>query len=142
MRLTTIFVLIVAAGGAYHWWQGKNVDSSSGSASPNGFVGVEMPEGSARNTVLILTPPNCPSDEAERAEALAYELTQNGIPVVKSGSMSFAIQNPTSGQQAGVKRAVAVFNEGAPAVFVNGMAMSNPTAAQAIAEYRRARSGL
>jgi hypothetical protein len=101
-----------------------------------------MPEGSARNAVLILTPPSCPSDEAERAEALARELTRNGIPVVKSGSMSFTIQNPTSEQEAGVKRAVAVFNEGAPAVFVNGMAMSNPTASQTIAEYRRLKSGL
>ena len=142
MRLLWILLFVAAMGGAYHWWQGRSADSIGASPGPNGFVSVEMPGGAAKNTVLILAPPNCPSDEAKRAAALADELIRNGIPVATDSSMSFDIANPTAEQEAGVTRAVAVFNEGAPAVFVNGMGMSNPTASQTIAEYRRTRSRL
>jgi hypothetical protein len=69
-------------------------------------------------------------------------LTDQGVPVKQDSAMSFEITNPTDEQEAGVERAVAVFNSGAPAVFINGMGMSNPTAAQTIAEYRKTRQGL
>jgi hypothetical protein len=36
----------------------------------------------------------------------------------------------------GIDRAVAVFKRGAPAVLVNGLAMSNPSVEQTIAAYR------
>lgn len=137
MRLLTVVLLCLCAFGAYRWWDGKRDTDLPAMANHNGFVAVEMPDGMSRDAVVILAPPNCPSDEAQRAEAIADYLGEQGIPVARKSSMSFAITNPTDEQAAGVDRAVAVFNGGAPAVFINGMAMSNPTPAQAAAEYRR-----
>jgi len=143
MRLLKILIVLACLFGAYRWWDGKERSRElEAIASQNGFVPVEMPMGAPAHTVLVLAPPNCPSDEAKRAEALVRALTDQGVPVKQDSAMSFEITNPTDEQEAGVERAVAVFNRGAPAVFVNGMGMSNPTAAQTIAEYRKTRQGL
>ena len=143
MRLLKILIVLACLLGAYRWWDGKERSRElEAIASQNGFVPVEMPMGAPAHTVLVLAPPNCPSDEAKRAEALVRALTDQGVPVKQDSAMSFEITNPTDEQEAGVERAVAVFNRGAPAVFVNGMGMSNPTAAQTIAEYRKTRQGL
>ena len=139
MRFFTLILLIAGLAGGYHWWHGRSAHAAASAGNENGFVPVVMPDGASRNAVLVLAPRNCPSEQARRAEALIAGLEQQGIPVVKGDSMSFDIGNPTSEQRAGVERAVAVFNQGAPAVFVDGMAMSNPSVAQAASEYRRAR---
>lgn len=139
MRLVALVLVALGLFGAYQWWDGRSAEAVASSNSPNGFVQVEMPDGAARNTVLILAPPNCPSEQARRSESLARQLARQGIPVARGGSMAFDVVNPTKAQRQGIDRAVAVFNAGAPAVFVNGMAMSNPTPAQVVAEYRRTR---
>ena len=140
MRLLVIVLLACAAYGVHGWWQERR-DAAEllASTSPNGFVPVEMPAGVARNTVLVLAPRNCPSEQAQRTEALVHELAGRGVPVVRDDGFEFDVANPTREQMARIDRAVAVFKQGAPAVFVNGMAMSNPTAAQALAEYRSSR---
>jgi hypothetical protein len=139
MRFFTMILLVAGLAGGYHWWHGRSAQAATSAENANGFVAVEMPDGANRNAVLVLAPRNCPSAQAQRAEALVAGLEQQGIPVVKGDTMSFDIVNPSAEQQAGVERAVAVFNEGAPAVFIAGMAMSNPTTAQATSEYRRSR---
>ena len=140
MRVLLWLALAASLYGGYQWWTGRApaVDLHTG-ASPNGFVPVVMPEGAARNVVLILAPPNCPSEQAQRSEALAGQLARAGIPVRRGDSMFFDVANPSAEERAGVDRAVQVFKLGAPAVFINGMAMSNPTPEQAIREYRRTR---
>jgi hypothetical protein len=143
MRLLKILVVLACLFGAYRWWDGRQRSSDlEALANQGGFVPVEMPLGAPAHAVLVLSPPNCPSEEAQRAEALVAALTHQGVPVKQGSAMSFEITNPTDAQRAGVERAVAVFNRGAPAVFVNGMGMSNPTAAQTIAEYRKTGHGL
>ena len=138
MRLLKILVVLACLFGAYRWWDGQQRSSAlEALVSQDGFVPVEMPMGAPAHAVLVLSPPNCPSEEAKRAEALVQALTDQGIPVKQDSAKSFEITNPTDAQKAGVERAVAVFNRGAPAVFVNGMGMSNPTAAQTIAVYRK-----
>lgn len=139
MRILALLLLICALFGAHQWWHGRSAGSMAVTASPNGFVPVEMPGGATRNVVLVLAPPNCPSDEAQRTEALVAALSREGIPVARGSSFSFNVADPTAEQVAGIDRAVEVFKLGAPAVYVNGMAMSNPTAAQTVAEYRRTR---
>ncbi|MDH5821737.1 hypothetical protein QFW77_01840 [Luteimonas sp. RD2P54] len=131
--------MAAALFGGYRWWQGQEAEAAAAAPSPNGFVQVEMPDGAPRNTVLVLAPPNCPSEQAQRAESLIAALDGQGIPVKRGSGIDFEVANPTPEQIAGIDRAVAVFRAGAPAVFVNGMAMSNPTASQAAAEYRRTR---
>lgn len=140
MRLATLVVFAAALYGGYQWWQGRGHDDVAAAvASANGFVPVEMPSGVPHNLVLVLAPPNCPSEQAQRAEALVAQLSREGIPVRRGSGFSFDVADPNAEQRAGIDRAVQVFQRGAPAVFVNGMAMSDPTPAQAIAEYRRTR---
>lgn len=137
MRLLKIVFVFAVLFGAYRWWDGKRNDDRVATAGQDRFVPVQTPDGAPEHAVLVLAPPNCPSAEAKRAEALVQHLTEQGIPVKQGSRMSFNIINPTDEQRAGVERAVAVFNRGAPAVFIDGMAMSNPTPAQAVSEYRR-----
>ena len=133
-----LLMLVCALYGAYQLWPER--DALAGvTVSANGFVPVEMPEGVARHAVLVLAPRHCPSEQARRTEALVQELTGRGIPVVKGDSIFFDVADPTHEQMAGIDRAIEVFKRGAPAVFLNGMAMSNPTAAQVAAEYRATR---
>jgi hypothetical protein len=141
VRLILIVMLIAGLAGGYNWWNKRSAGETvlSAVASENGFVPVVMPDGAPRNGVLILAPPNCPSEQAQLAEALARDLTDKGIPVTKGSRMSFSLQDPSKEEREAVDRAVAVFKQGAPAVFINGMAMSNPNVSQAVAEYQRTR---
>ena len=140
MRLLTALLLIACLFGAYRWWDGREAGALAATTSENGFVPVQMPDGANRHAVLVLAPRNCPSDQAQRSEALVRFLDSKGIPVVRGDSIAFDFENPTAEQVAGAQRAVAVFRQGAPAVFIDGMAMSDPTPAQAAAEYRRLRA--
>ncbi len=139
MRLLMMLMLAAALFGGYRWWQDRDGADLTAMASPNGFVPVEMPGGVPRNVVLVLAPPNCPSEQAQRTEALVAHLSREGIAVRRDSGFSFDVMDPSAEQRAGIDRAVEVFKRGAPAVFVNGMAMSDPTPAQTIAEYRRTR---
>lgn len=139
MRILVVLLLACGLYGAYQWWQDRS-PLAEVATGQNGFVPVEMPDGVARDAVLVLAPRNCPSDQAQRTEALLRELAREGIPVVRGDSFSFDVADPSADQMAGIDRAIVVFKRGAPAVFVNGMAMSNPTAAQTVAEYRASRS--
>ena len=138
MRIAMMLMLLCALYGAYQLWP-KAGPLAEVATSANGFVPVEMPGGVSRGSVLVLAPRNCPSEQAQRTEMLVQELARQGIPVVRSDAFSFDLADPTAEQMAGVDRAIEVFKRGAPAVFVNGMAMSNPTAAQTVAEYRARR---
>ncbi len=140
MRLLKLLLLVAVLFGGYKWWQGREAEQAfAASAGPNGFVPVEMPSGAKRNVVLVLAPANCPSEQAQRTEALVAALASAGVPVARGTGFSFEVDNPSAEQRAGIDRAVEVFRRGAPTVFVNGMAMSNPSAAQTVAEYRRTR---
>lgn len=139
MRLVAVVLVGLGLFGGYQWWKGQEDHAAASTPNPNGFVRVEMPDGASRNTVLVLAPPNCPSEQARRAESLVASLASQGIPVTRGSGIGFEVADPTPEQIAGIERAVAVFQKGAPAVFVNGMAMSNPTASQVVAEYRGTR---
>lgn len=139
MRILIAIVVACAIYGGYSWWQGRDLKGAV--VSESGFVPAEMPDGAAGNTVLVLAPRNCPSDQVRRTEALVADLRREGIRVVRGDSLFFDLENPSAEQVAGINRAIEVFKQGAPAVYLNGMAMSNPTSAQAVAEYRATRAG-
>lgn len=139
MQIIRLLILAGLIGLGYHWWQGRGDASHAASESQSGFVSVLMPAGAERNNVLILAPVNCPSEDAQRADALAAELTRMGIPNTRSSSYSLAVDNPTREQKERMDRAVVVMNSDIPAVFINGMAKSNPTAEEVAEEYARTR---
>lgn len=136
MRVLTILLVACCLYGGYQWWQDRARTLDLASISSTEFVAVEMPGGVARNTVLVLAPPNCPSEQVQRTEALVRALTRAGIPVKRDSGFAFDVENPTPEQMQGIDRTVAVFKRGAPAVFVNGLGMSNPSLEQTIAAYR------
>jgi hypothetical protein len=142
MRVLKLLAIIGATGFAVHLWQGHthrpvNFGIAAAEPSPNGFVATAMPEGAQANTVLILAPVNCPSKAAQRADALSRKLTEMSIPNKRGNSFSLKINNPTREQQAGMKRAGNVLGGEIPAVFINGMGKSNPSAEEVAAEYER-----
>ena len=143
MRILLFLAIAASLYGGWQWWQDRTYQPlASAEPSPNGFIPVEMPDGAPRNAVLVLAAPNCPSDQARRAESLIAALSSQGIPVHRGSGINYSFNSmPSEEQRQGVDRAVQVFNQGAPAVFINGMAMSNPSAEQAAAEYRRTRGG-
>jgi hypothetical protein len=140
MNLVKILILIGIAGFVVHLWKNHEAQKLlTSELSPSGFIRVAMPDNAPNNSVIILAPVNCPSDAAQRADALAARLSNLGIPIVRSSSFSANIENPTDEQNTALRRAVSVLEGEIPAVFLNGMGKSNPTIDEVTAEYERTR---
>ncbi|MFZ1905336.1 MAG: hypothetical protein WAU56_08090 [Steroidobacteraceae bacterium] len=132
-----VIAAVVLAGGAHVWQSHQRAAAArelQALADSNGFVPVQMPDGTPRDTVLILAPLNCPSAAAKRAEALAARLSKMGIPNVRRNN--YSISNPTPDELAGIKRAYALSGGEIPVVMINGRAKDNPTADEIATEYR------
>ncbi|MDD4928497.1 MAG: hypothetical protein PHP85_04390 [Gallionella sp.] len=101
--------------------------------SSNGFVALPPLDNMASVAVIIFAPENCPSDGAQRANALAGELSRQGIPHTRSSSANFTF----SGQnQAELDNVNAVMTGTIPIVFVHGRAKANPSIGEVVDEYR------
>jgi hypothetical protein len=144
MRL--LLILAVCAGLGYWGYQhtmAKEAAESGALADAGydefGFVEALSPEAAEEDVVLILRAENCPKEEAQRAAALGEELGRMGIPYKFGDSMSFQPMERTDDNVRRVNAAVKVFNQGAPAVFINGWAAHDPTAEQVKAEYEATR---
>ena len=87
------------------------------------------------NSVVIMSPPNCPSDEAMRARALADALAQSGIPSEMRQELHFEFHNPEDTER--VNRNMA--NVVGPLVLVRGWAKGNPMVADIVAQYQSGR---
>jgi hypothetical protein len=133
-----IVIGLVVLVGAIRAWQSHEHAVSARElqaiADRNGFVPVQMPDGAARDTILILAPLNCPSAGARRADALAARLSALGVPTVRLNQ--YAISAPTADMQSGIKHAFAILKGDIPAVMINGRAKANPTAEEVLNEYR------
>jgi hypothetical protein len=136
--LRLLLIGLIAVGGAVRLWHSHERALSARElvalADSNGFVPVQMPDGAARDTVLILAPLNCPSAGAKRAEALAARLSALGIPNVRTNQ--YAISATTRDMQSGIKHAAAIMNGEIPAVMINGRGKANPTADEVATEFR------
>jgi hypothetical protein len=140
MGIVRFLVLLAIVWFGVHWWQGRDSSPAvSEEESPNGFVSVAMPDGTPPNTVVILAPINCPSAAAQRADALAEQLTRRGIPNIRSSHFSASSADPSPEHRSRLDRSVTILNGEVPAVFVNGLAKSNPLADEVISEYARTR---
>jgi hypothetical protein len=133
-------VVIGVLGLTYQWWnehEAARLVAVQAEASPNGFIPTTMPTEARPGTVLILAPMNCSRAAGKRADALADELDRMGIPAKRSDHFSVNVTAPTDEEQANLERLNTVVNGEIPAVFINGMGRSNPTADEVAAEYRR-----
>jgi hypothetical protein len=97
-----------------------------------GFVQIPAPDGQAGRGIVIFAPRDCPSDAAQRAEALARHLSAQGVPYMRSENAEFG--NLSSQDE--VAKVLSVMDGPVPVVFVNGKAKANPTPEEVVAEYR------
>ncbi|MGH8060836.1 MAG: hypothetical protein ACREO7_02360 [Pseudoxanthomonas sp.] len=109
----------------------RRIDSGNAGGG-HGFVQIPAPDGQASRGIVIFAPSNCPSDAAQRAEALARHLSAQGVPYVRSENAQFG----SLASQDEVSKVMAVMNGPVPVVFVNGKAKANPTPEEVVAEYR------
>jgi hypothetical protein len=135
-----LYALLAAgavAGAAHHQWADHHLSRATAAmADGNGFIPAEMPDGAARDSVLVLAPVNCPHEGARRADALAERLHELGIPVVRTNNYSIARVTPDNAPS--VNRAIEVLKTNVvPVVFVYGRAKANPTSDEVVAEYRQ-----
>lgn len=96
-----------------------------------------MPSGTTSHKVYILAPQNCPKEAGQRADALERELKRRGVPVERSSKGSVSARNISEEEKSKFSNTVEILNGTIPAVFVNGMAKTNPDIEEIIAEYRR-----
>ncbi|KAF1714669.1 hypothetical protein CSC74_15580 [Pseudoxanthomonas yeongjuensis] len=109
----------------------RRIDSGK-TAGGHGFVQIPAPDGQASRGIVIFAPANCPSDAAQRAEALARRLSAEGVPYARSENAEFgSLASPDE-----VSKVLSVMNGPVPVVFVNGKAKANPTPEEVVAEYR------
>jgi hypothetical protein len=151
--IKTGMVLAVAALAALAWREygpeggvealagqasGKVVASASdgGGSSSQGFVDMPLPDGQSGSGVVIFAPVDCPSDAAQRADALAQYLSAQGVPYVRSQNANFGSLN----SQEEANRVMAVMEGGIPVVFVRSRAKANPSPEAVVAEYRAGKS--
>jgi hypothetical protein len=84
---------------------------------------------------VIFAPENCPSEAAQRADALARQLASKGIPVTRSHSANFIFD--TDPGRAVLDRINTVMQGEIPIVFVNGRGRANPRVDDVLSEYTR-----
>lgn len=115
---------------------GSSPSSTAGSVkdpglSAAGFFLLSRDE--AKNPrVTIMSAPNCPSHEAQRAQALASALTSAGIPCELKQGIEFQFTDPADVDR--VNKYMA--NAANPLVLVRGWAKGSPTTDDVIAQYR------
>jgi len=100
-----------------------------------GFLEFAPPTGFSTNQVLIVAAQNCPREGAVRADKLAREMAEQGIPFVRSSSVAFSPPDASDIDRY-VERHNKVMNGEVPIVFVNGKVKSNPGLDDVIAEYQ------
>jgi len=135
--LRLLIVMAIVATGVY-WWNDRHEQRALHAlTSPSGFLPVPMPEGTARNTVLVFAPVNCPREGAQRANALVQKLTSLGISSVKTDHYGAQVFEPNPEIEAGFKRLNIVMNGELPIVLLNGMGKANPSFDEVVSEFRR-----
>lgn len=137
--LRLLLVIALLGGGYQLWGEYREHRAIRAMMSPNGFLPVPMPPNAAPGTVLVFAPINCTREAAQRARALAQELTQLGIPNVQTSSYAAASFEPTPEALASYQRLHKVMTGEIPIALVNGMGKANPSVADVAAEYARTR---
>lgn len=134
MNFLRLLVLLCVGYGGYHYWQQHQTHKQLQAATnSNGFVELPAsPDGQDSGTVYVVAAENCPHEEAQRADRLAKELSNQNISVQRTHHISFSTL--TEASQA--ERVSAVMNGELPIVFINGRAKSNPSLDEVLKEVR------
>ena len=136
MRMLWLLLLLTAVGAMYHYkcarYSSSN-SSDSDAAEYHGFVQLPKVIGFNEARVMIIAAENCPRADAQRADRLAQELQDRGIPVSRAHEVEF---NPEHIDLAVAQKIPAVMDGPLPIVFIHGRAKGNPTLDDVVAEYQ------
>ena len=100
-------------------------------ASEAGFVMLK-PDEATNGSVIIMSAPNCPREEAVRARALAASLQAAGIPNEIRSEISFSFTDEK--EAARIQQFMAGVSN--PLVLIRGRGKGNPTLEAVVAEFR------
>lgn len=89
-------------------------------------------DGAKNPNVIIMSVPNCPSEEAARAQMLQSALLSANIPRVMQQGIEFQFTDPADVERVNKYTGGGIAN---PLVIVRGWAKGNPTAEDVIAQY-------
>jgi hypothetical protein len=133
-----LLVVIAIAGYGIHLWNHHSEQQALRALTTSaGFLPVPMPEGSARNTVIVFAPLNCPREGAQRARAMVQKLNDLGIANVLTDHYGAQVFEPNPETEAAFKRLNIVMTGDIPIVLFNGLGKANPTVEEVVAEVRR-----
>lgn len=137
MNVARVILIAGALGTGVHYWNKHEsslaLASVMASADENGFIDLPPAQGQRPDTVYVVAAVNCPHEAAQRADQLAKDLGEQGIPVIRTNNVSFS---GVGLDQAAVKRLNIVMNGPLPIVFFHGRAKSAPTTDDVKAEFR------
>lgn len=145
MILKTLFVIVIAVVALTVFGKVRQkvaasapaksaVSSKDPGLSPAGFFLLSSDD--AKNPrVTIMSAPNCPSHEAQLAEALHSSLLSAGVPAELKQGIEFQFTDPAEVER--VNKYMA--NVANPLVLVRGWAKGNPTLQDVIAQYQTGR---
>jgi hypothetical protein len=140
--LLKLMIVLAIIGGVHHWWVGRGglegMTADTTAKGGSAFIEVWPPDDFPSHSVVIMTPENCPSDAAQRAESLYAQLEQAGVPVEKRSSFELSAPGD-SGEDVHAKfdATMKVANGAVPVVFIGSEGASNPNFNDVLAEYRR-----
>jgi len=142
MQKIFLFTCLLVTAIYFFWYQDyKNARDDQLARDTYGFLPVAIPDEVPANTVLLYAPINCPSQEAQHAYMLSQELSQKHIPNVLLNSWTITSTDeyaigPFKSDK--LRRLVNLFDKGKiPAVLINGMAKSDPSADDIAAEFKK-----
>lgn len=105
----------------------KIVEESDGKP----FKTILVPKGLPYNQVIIVAPPNCPSDASKRARKIEEYLKKYKVPYVRTGEINFGALNRED-----YNLVRSIMGGQLPIVMINSKAKNNPTIKETILEYR------
>ena len=136
--MKTVTLMMVSVLCVAIWWKAGHrrggeaaTESADGASAAAGWIQTAPPSGTNPNQVVIVAALNCPRAAAQRAVALARQLTAQQIPCLQTASVAFTFDNDTEAE-----RLNKVMMADAPVVFVNHKAKANPALDEVVAEYR------
>jgi hypothetical protein len=136
--LTSLILAGAAAWGGYQMYSqhqaARALRDVLASSDANGFVDVPPPDNQDSGTIYVVAAQNCPHAAAQQADRLAKELGAQGVPVVRTGQVSF---RPQQVDRATMSRLAVVMNGPLPLVFIHARVAPNPELDRVMAEYRR-----
>jgi hypothetical protein len=124
-----VLIVVLLGTGWQLWHRYRPAEQPAVAESVVGFVRLPMPEGMDAD-VIVFSPEDCPTEAAQRADALVSALKRQRIGVVRAHHATFDIRD-----QETADRVHSVMEGPIPVVFVVGRAKANPSVEEVIAEY-------